>query len=185
MNHSQVISELCNRTGWDEQESSAQLSLLLQKMYGQWMEGNSIHIQNFGSFEINKEMEYIAINPLTRQRMLFPPKLQLVFRAENTQGGDMDGILETKVSDRETEDKGIPDILFSIVHQALIADRYVKIKGLGTFKLRAEQTSAGNTEIAFIPDHSLQELVNRPFSHFESVVVNDDSITKDILIDED
>lgn len=57
-------------------------------------------------------------------------------------------------------------LFFSLIEEGLAADRYVKIKGLGTFKLI-------DTRIAFSPDSAMKDLVNKPFSHFETVVLND------------
>ncbi len=57
-------------------------------------------------------------------------------------------------------------LFFSLIEEGLAADRYVKIKGLGTFKLI-------DTRITFSPDSTMKDLVNKPFSHFETVVLND------------
>lgn len=57
-------------------------------------------------------------------------------------------------------------LFFSLIEEGLAADRYVKIKGLGTFKLI-------DTRITFSPDSVMKDLVNKPFSHFETVVLND------------
>lgn len=57
-------------------------------------------------------------------------------------------------------------LFFSLIEEGLANDRYVKIKGLGTFKLI-------DTRITFSPDSVMKDLVNKPFSHFETVVLND------------
>ena len=57
-------------------------------------------------------------------------------------------------------------LFFSLIEEGLAADRYVKIKGFGTFKLI-------DTRITFSPDSAMKDLVNKPFSHFETVVLND------------
>lgn len=77
---------------------------------------------------------------------------------------------------------------FEVIEQGLLTDKFVKIKGLGTFKLVAvsERESVnintgerfqigGHTKISFTPDASMKELVNRPFAHFESVDLDDDT----------
>lgn len=56
-------------------------------------------------------------------------------------------------------------LFFSLIEEGLANDRYVKIKGLGTFKLI-------DTRITFSPDSAMKDLVNKPFSHFETVVLN-------------
>ena len=75
---------------------------------------------------------------------------------------------------------------FLLIESGLERDKYVKVKGLGTFKLidvdNRESVDVntgerieiqGHTKISFTPENTLKELVNRPFSHFEAVVLND------------
>lgn len=68
-------------------------------------------------------------------------------------------------------------LFFSLIEEGLAADRYVKIKGLGTFKLI-------DTRITFSPDSAMKDLVNKPFSHFETVVLNDRTHFDDMLENE-
>ena len=72
--------------------------------------------------------------------------------------------------------------LFEVVEEALLSDKFVKVKGFGTFKLVAVSDResvnintgerfqiSGHTKISFTPDNSMKDLVNRPFAHFEAV----------------
>ena len=83
--------------------------------------------------------------------------------------------------------------LFQIVEQGLTDDQFVKIKGLGTFKLvtvneresvninTGERFQIGeHNKIAFIPDASMKEIINRPFAHFESVDLSDETDTAEL-----
>lgn len=76
--------------------------------------------------------------------------------------------------------------MFDVIRVAIERDRLVKVKGLGTFKLievgARESVSVNNGErvvigshgkISFTPDAVMKELVNKPFSQFETVVLND------------
>lgn len=76
--------------------------------------------------------------------------------------------------------------LFDLVQQALETDKMVKIKGLGTFKIidvdDRESVNVntgervlieGHGKITFTPDPIMKELVNKPFSQFETVVLNE------------
>lgn len=75
----------------------------------------------------------------------------------------------------------------SLIEEALVRDRYVKIKGLGTFKLitvdATEETASNGPEItdsqlytrvSFIPETGLKDLVNKPFAHFQPVLLKDE-----------
>lgn len=91
-----------------------------------------------------------------------------------------------------TEAETFVRAFFDVVEQGLEEDKLVKIKGLGTFKLIAvsERESinintgerfqiSGHTKVSFTPDASIKELVNRPFAHFETVDLNDETDTKE------
>lgn len=80
MNNKEFISELSRRSGYTIKDTTELLSATLAEMSGQWQEGNAVTIQGFGSFEVKKKAERISVNPLTRQRMLVPPKLVLTFK---------------------------------------------------------------------------------------------------------
>lgn len=76
--------------------------------------------------------------------------------------------------------------MFKVVNEGLKEDKLVKIKGLGTFKLTkvsARESVDVNTgeriviegreKISFTPDNYMRDLVNSPFSQFETVVLSD------------
>ncbi len=62
---------------------------LVDAMGDSFMEGNTIIVQNFGSFEVKKRLERIMVNPTTGQRMLVPPKLTLGFKISPTWRGKL------------------------------------------------------------------------------------------------
>ena len=77
-------------------------------------------------------------------------------------------------------------------------DKYVKIRGLGTFKLidvgSRESVNVntgerfeiqGHTKVSFTPEPALKDIINRPFSHFETVVLNDATVLEDTLQEND
>ncbi len=80
-----------------------------------------------------------------------------------------------------------------VIQQGLEHDQMVKIKGLGTFKIvdvsARESVNVntgerlvieGHSKLSFLPDNAMKELVNRPFSQFETVVLNDGVVFSDI-----
>lgn len=82
-------------------------------------------------------------------------------------------------------------LVFDVIEEALIRDSIVKIKGFGTFKMisveRRESVDvntgerieiSGHSKISFIPDNNLKEQINKPFAHFQTVVLNDDTDTE-------
>ena len=78
---------------------------------------------------------------------------------------------------------------FTTLKEALAKDNIVKIKGLGTFKMvvvNARESINVNTgkrvsiaeynKITFTPDKNLRDKVNRPFSQFETVIIDDEDV---------
>ncbi len=76
--------------------------------------------------------------------------------------------------------------MFDVIQQALERDMVVKVKGFGTFKIidvdSRESVNVntgervlieGHNKITFTPDQLLKEIVNKPFSQFETVVLNE------------
>ena len=78
-----------------------------------------------------------------------------------------------------------------MIEQALENEKTVKIKGLGTFKLvdvdSRESVNVntgerfqikGHTKVSFTPDTNLRDTINKPFAHFETVVLNEGTYWK-------
>ena len=76
--------------------------------------------------------------------------------------------------------------MFAIILDRLSQGEAVKVKGLGTFKIidveARESVSVrtgervvidGHSKVTFTPDATMKELVNKPFSHFETVMLNE------------
>ncbi len=76
--------------------------------------------------------------------------------------------------------------IFEVINDGLEEDKLVKVKGLGAFKIVgvAARKSVdvntgepivieGRNKISFTPDASMRDDVNKPFSQFETVVIND------------
>lgn len=82
--------------------------------------------------------------------------------------------------------EGFVSSFFSVIKEGLEADKQVKVRGLGTFKIIAVKPREsinvntgervlieGHDKITFTPDSSMKELVNRPFSQFDTVELED------------
>lgn len=85
------------------------------------------------------------------------------------------------------------DAFFDIISSELKNGNQVKIKGLGTFKVQAVKPREsvnvntgervlieGHDKISFTPDTVMKEIVNKPFSQFETVVINDGVDTEEL-----
>ncbi|WP_333616820.1 HU family DNA-binding protein [Bacteroides pyogenes] len=83
MNNKEFTSELADRLGYTTKDTTDLITSLLGQMTQELEKGNSISIQGFGAFEVKKKGERISVNPVTKQRMLVPPKLVLAYRPSN------------------------------------------------------------------------------------------------------
>lgn len=85
---------------------------------------------------------------------------------------------------------------FLLIEEALEMDKYVKVRGLGTFKLidvdSRESVNVntgerfqiqGHTKVSFTPDAMMKDIINRPFAHFETVALNDNTILEDTVVE--
>jgi nucleoid DNA-binding protein/outer membrane biosynthesis protein TonB len=95
-------------------------------------------------------------------------------------------VLQQKNGFDKREANSFVSTMFQIIQERLESDGIVKIKGLGTFKMidveARESVSvrtgervviSGHAKVTFTPDATMKELVNRPFSQFETVVLNE------------
>lgn len=82
---------------------------------------------------------------------------------------------------------------FDVLSKGILADKAVKVKALGTFKLVEVQEResvnvntgerfiiSGHSKIGFLPDNALKELVNKPFADFQTVILNEGTSTEEI-----
>lgn len=83
--------------------------------------------------------------------------------------------------------------MFNLIEEALEQEKYLKIKGFGTFKLidvdSRESVNVntgerieiqGHTKISFTPETSVRDQINKPFAHFETVILNEGTVFDDL-----
>lgn len=95
-----------------------------------------------------------------------------------------DELAESHGMSRRNAESFVRDF-FVLIAEALERDKYVKVKGFGTFKLIEVDTREsvdvntgehieiqGHNRVSFTPDPTLKDAVNKPFSAFETVVLD-------------
>ncbi|WP_418307159.1 HU family DNA-binding protein [Phocaeicola coprophilus] len=80
MNSKEFTGELSRRLGYTNKDAAVLVASLVDIMAQELQESNVLTFQEFGTFEVKKKMERIVVNPVTRQRLLVPPKLSLTFK---------------------------------------------------------------------------------------------------------
>lgn len=100
---------------------------------------------------------------------------------------DLAGLLAERTGkDRNSAEQFLREFI-TIVSQGVFTDKVAKIKGLGSFKIvlveKRESIHVNTGErflipahykFSFLPDKELRELVNKPFSFFETTELNED-----------
>ena len=99
---------------------------------------------------------------------------------------DLMALLQEKNGVSKKEAQSFVTAMFEVIQDGVNDDKIVKIKGLGTFRVvdvdARESINVntgervlidGHSKISFTPDTIMKELVNKPFSGFETVVLNE------------
>ena len=99
---------------------------------------------------------------------------------------DLSGVLMSKNGLDDKESRRFVKAIFDVIQECLDEDKVVKVKGLGTFKIievddresinvnTGERVLIeGHSKLTFTPDSVMKEIVNKPFSQFETVILND------------
>ena len=107
------------------------------------------------------------------------------------------GVLVEKNGLSQHDADDFANLVFAVVVEQLQRGEQVKVRGLGTFKIvdvEARESVSVRTgervvieshqKVSFTPDTMMKELVNKPFSQFETVMLNDGVEFEDIEDDE-
>lgn len=102
----------------------------------------------------------------------------------------------TKLAPKDAE--RLVKTMFALISDELAKGNQVKVRGLGTFKFidvdSRESVNVttgerividGHEKLTFVPDATMKELVNRPFSQFETVVLNDGVDFSDVEMEDE
>ena len=108
------------------------------------------------------------------------------------------GVLVEKNGLSQHDADDFANLVFAVVIEQLQRGEQVKVRGLGTFKIvdvEARESVSVRTgervvieshqKVSFTPDTMMKELVNKPFSQFETVMLNDGVEFEDIEDDEE
>lgn len=101
--------------------------------------------------------------------------------------------LAEKAGLKKREAQAFLTAVIDTIREGVNNDKMVKIKGLGTFKVidvdARESVNvntgervviSGHQKLTFTPDAAMKELVNKPFSQFETVVLNEGVVFDDV-----
>lgn len=106
---------------------------------------------------------------------------------------DLAQTLAAKRNIKSKEAETFLKVFFETISNAILEDKIVKIKGLGTFKMIDVQDREsvnvntgerivipGHSKISFTPDTELKDQVNKPFALFQTVIINEGTSLEDM-----
>lgn len=110
----------------------------------------------------------------------------------------VDAIIAVRPDERENAEQFVREF-FNLLRTALLRERFVKVRGFGTFKLvdvspresinvnTGERIEiGGHYKVTFTPDTSMRDAINSPFAHLQAFVINEGTNLDDMMrIDED
>ena len=80
MNNKELVTELSHRLGKTQKQVQAMLDITTEALVSTLQAETTVSVQGFGSFEVRKKLDRVLINPTTKQKMVVPPKLSLIFK---------------------------------------------------------------------------------------------------------
>ena len=182
MNSKEFIFGLSESIGTTE-DIAGRLIKYVNKCLGESFEvGSGLEIPSLGYFYVESRKEKVVISPTTQKRMLMPPQNLLRFSQgrpqENIRMAELQSLADNlSKKTRLPEDIAtlIVKTFFGYIQKSLQTDDNLTIDGLGTF-----QTADNGQTVVFTPSSKMEEIVNRPFSQFVPVAVNDGVYFSDI-----
>jgi nucleoid DNA-binding protein len=84
VNNKELVTELSRRLGKTQKQVQAMLDITTEALVSTLQAETTVSVQGFGSFEVRKKLDRVLINPTTKQKMVVPPKLSLIFKMGST-----------------------------------------------------------------------------------------------------
>lgn len=81
MNNKELQTELSRRLSLSQKEVAGLMKLFVDEYTERFSEGeDELPFLGLGTLEVRQKEQRVVVNPITRKRMLIPPKLVLAFR---------------------------------------------------------------------------------------------------------
>ncbi len=80
MTNKAFVDKLVILSKMSSNEANELLSSLLGEMENRLADEDVITIPDFGTFEVKKKLERVVVHPITKQKMLVPPKMTVNFK---------------------------------------------------------------------------------------------------------
>jgi DNA-binding protein HU-beta len=92
MNNTELITALSQKLSLSKTDVGQRTDIIAAIITSELLKSNAVSFGNLGTMEIKKRNERISVNPLSKKRMLVPPKLIVGFRASNSLKDKLKGV---------------------------------------------------------------------------------------------
>ncbi|MBR6980458.1 MAG: HU family DNA-binding protein [Prevotella sp.] len=179
-----LITDLARNAGGTKEVARQYAATIVKWVVRQVAEEGCLVVNDFGKFLVEKHMEYVYLDIATKKRWLVPPRLSIKFipaplleEEERDKGKVIPVIAE--VIERQHQEKQLAARKYAVMFFKTILDAMeegapVVVDGLGTFlltKMKVDDAIYG--KVSYTPDGSMLADINRPFSYFQPVEVNE------------
>lgn len=83
MNNKELILKLAMKMYKSNEEIQDLMDVFIDSCVSLLKEEKNIEISKFGNFTVEKKEEFISENPITKEKILNPPKLELNFKLDS------------------------------------------------------------------------------------------------------
>lgn len=184
MDYDMLIANLAGNAGGSNEVARRYATTIVKWMVKQVKEEGCLVINDFGKFLVNKHMEYVFLDASTKKRWLVPPRLSLSFKPapllvedERDKGKVIPVITDVVVEQHQEKPivaRKYAVMFFKTILDAMEEEDPVTVEGLGSFLLKKVKVDdAVYGKVLFTPEESVLAEINRPFSYFQSVELNE------------
>ncbi len=179
-----LITALSHNTGCSPDVTSKYADTIVKWLIRQIMEEGKLFVSDFGEFCIQKRMEFVYHDTATKKRWLIPPSLQLLFtpmplidkeKRENSKAFARiaEAIAQEHGENQLTAHK-FAVMFFKTILDAMEEASSVEVEGLGVFELtQMKVADAIYGKVTFTADSVFLADINKPFSFFQPVEINE------------
>ncbi|MEA5130092.1 MAG: HU family DNA-binding protein [Proteiniphilum sp.] len=81
MTHKDFIAEVAKRLEWTDEKTCGVIETIIEVVSAELKMNNPVAIDDFGTLKTDIQPEYILVNPETKERLLMPPAVEIIFEA--------------------------------------------------------------------------------------------------------
>lgn len=187
----ELTKELSKRLNWSLEQLEEVMGGVVEHIASQLSSGRQLTIDGLGLFTTRKKKERILVHSETEERHLMPPVIEVLFvsaiedSSEQGWQNNNRSLIQTIANTLEIETKTIEHFFHQLTYfitEQMGVGHIVEYPNFGTFSPIIDNNEEGirAIHVNFLASGLLQEIVNKPFSHFEPVLLDQGVIFEEV-----